>query len=269
VFALRGTDQAMYYAQSWLLVHYLINGRPDHKFEVDNGVLLKLVESGSALARLEKAFDCPSRSSTARCATTLQNSGTCASLSPTGFHRLRSKPLPWHLTRLRRSWAPIRDGPSAEGSETGVGRSDRVEPGQLHRADRTRGLLKDAKQFDAAQIYYERAMALEPDNAYHELDYAEYFLSRASAGILSIDVENDLAEARRHFARSYALDKTIPETLAMNGASYLFERETMPKALESLEAARHAAVRDTDLDAAGARVRQRAIALQLSGCCAG
>src|SRR5262249_53566131 len=78
---------------------------------------------------------------------------------------------------------------------------------------------KYAGEFDTAEPYYEKAMGLEPENAYHELDYAEYFFDRAQTSKDAGEVANLLTEARRHFARSYKLDPNDPETLAMNGAT--------------------------------------------------
>jgi FimV-like protein len=97
--------------------------------------------------------------------------------------------------------------------------------------------FKFAKRFDEAQPYYEKALALEPENASIELDYAEYFLDRARASNGPEEVTTYLTEARRHFLRSYKIDPQNPETLAMNGASYLRPGESMAKALESLKAA--------------------------------
>jgi tetratricopeptide (TPR) repeat protein len=96
------------------------------------------------------------------------------------------------------------------------------------------GYEKRTGRFDEAQPYYEKALALEPQNAYAELDYAEYFLDRGTVGKDPGENTTDLTEARRHFARSFKLDPQNPETLAMNGASYLRPGESLDKALESL-----------------------------------
>jgi thioredoxin-like negative regulator of GroEL len=229
----------MYYAQSWLLVHYLINGRSDRKFDVDNGAFLKLVESGAApTAAFEQAFGL---------SISQLNVAVRAYAPKLTYMRIT---LTDAFPQTEVQVSPV--APDSIAAQLGTGYAMSGQAGEAKRAWDAAiamnpanctaliglgSLLKDAKQFETAQPYYERVMTLEPNNAYHELDYAEYFLSRASAGILSIDIDNDLVEARRHFARSYALDKTIPETLAMNGVSYLASRETITQALESLEAA--------------------------------
>ena len=260
VFALHGSEQAMYYAQSWLLVHYLINGRPDRRFEVDNGAFLKLVEAGTApAAAFEQAFGL---------SISQLNVAVRAYAPKLKYMRITLTDA-FPQTELQAKAVT----PDSIAAQLGTGYSMSGQPSDAKRAWDAAialnpanctaliglgGLLKDAKQFETAQPYYERAMALEPNNAYHELDYAEYFLSRASAGILSIDIGNDLVEARRHFARSYALDKTIPETLAMNGVSYLASPETITQALESLEAAHDMLPSETQISMLLARAYVRA-----------
>jgi hypothetical protein len=46
-------------------------------------------------------------------------------------------------------------------------------------------------------------LTLEPQNAYAELDYGEYFLARASAATEPDEVATYLTEAKRHFARNF------------------------------------------------------------------
>ncbi|HEU4429313.1 MAG TPA: tetratricopeptide repeat protein, partial [Myxococcota bacterium] len=100
-------------------------------------------------------------------------------------------------------------------------------------------LHKFAGRWEQAEPLYLRAIELEPDNPYHKLDYGEFFYDRARA-----PHERDMAqaqawvvEARRQFARSYQLDDSIPETLAMNGATYLGDPDGAERAIASLEAA--------------------------------
>ncbi|HET7133515.1 MAG TPA: tetratricopeptide repeat protein, partial [Gammaproteobacteria bacterium] len=96
---------------------------------------------------------------------------------------------------------------------------------------------KQAERFEQAEQNYERAVAAEPMNPNHELDWGEYFLQRA---VREADADRRralLADARRHFARSYAIDPKNPETLDQNGETYLFDGEDGAKAVQSLEAA--------------------------------
>jgi FimV-like protein len=101
----------------------------------------------------------------------------------------------------------------------------------------TGDLHKFAGRFAAAKPYYERAIALEPENAHHLLDYAEYFLDFAGLEADAARRAELLREARRQFMRSYRIDPDNPETLAMNGASYLLPGEDAAKGVQSLEAA--------------------------------
>jgi hypothetical protein len=62
-----------------------------------------------------------------------------------------------------------------------------------------------AASFDAADrlaeapAHFERARALEPHDAWHELDYTEFFLARARALEKPAEVQAALVEAHRHF----------------------------------------------------------------------
>ena len=95
-------------------------------------------------------------------------------------------------------------------------------------------LHKLAKRYDQAIPLYERAIALEPDQALHELDYGEYFQTRAR---LEEDVnmrKQWIESARNHLERSLALDEGNPEALAMYGTTYLIDGESPGKGLDKL-----------------------------------
>jgi hypothetical protein len=54
------SDIFMFYAQSWLLMHYLMSGRTDHKFDVENDRYLRAVEAGTKpVEAFEQAFGLP------------------------------------------------------------------------------------------------------------------------------------------------------------------------------------------------------------------
>jgi Flp pilus assembly protein TadD len=92
-----------------------------------------------------------------------------------------------------------------------------------------------AKRFDEAERSFAAAVAAEPANGYHELDWGEYLLQRASSETDAVERDDLLVEARRHFARSHDVDPNSAETLAQIGLSYL--GEDAAKAVTSLEEA--------------------------------
>lgn len=229
----------MFYAQSWLLVHYLVIGRTGRSFAVDTSKYLAAVESGTPVGQ---AFEAAYGLAADAITRTLRSY-----MRKAKYFRTRLKqPLP----RVEVSVSPM--PPDAIAAELGVISITRgalpaarkyfeaasaanpdnalalVGIGDLHKLD---------GRFAEAVAHYEKAIALEPDDANHELDYGEYFLHRAR-------LEKDPAlrkgyaiEARRHFARSYKLNPDNPETLDQNGLSYLVEGDDPAKAVESLAVA--------------------------------
>jgi FimV-like protein len=230
-------DTPMFYAQSWLLMHYLMAGQHERKFDAQQQGFFDLLEAGaSPTDAFEQAFELP----VMRIRFTL-----------TRYNKAKPRPIRARLSQslpevTTRALTVSADSIAAQMGALLLLRGDRDEAARYWNAalamNPNNGAalvgLGDihllAGRFDAARAYYEQAIAAEPLNAYHELDYGEYFLARARAGDDTTRIAGDLATARRHFARSYELDPRNPETLAMNGASYLFNGEPLHKALESL-----------------------------------
>ncbi len=238
---LRAERGAMFYAQSWLLVHYLMIGNPD--FSKRNADFLKRRERGESVeSAFEAAFGIKTGSITAKV-------------------RKYGQRLPYYKGELREPLPPVetetRPLPRAEiAAELGTlallaRGADAAAPfyQAALAADPTHGpaltgvadIHKFAGRFDEARPLYEKAIALEPTNDNHELDYAEYFLDLAhheqEAGKGATRVGELVVEARRHFSRAYQLNPDNPEILAMNGATYLVEGEDAVKGIESLEVA--------------------------------
>jgi tetratricopeptide (TPR) repeat protein len=240
VFSLEGDQTAMFYAQSWLLVHYLMNARPERKLKTDVAEYLRLEETGtSPSAAFERAFGVPVSQLRDTLYRYLVRDLRVAHVSlENALPEARVEVVPvsadaiaaqlalllWYLDEFdeaKRYWtAAIALNPSNALAFVGLG-----------------NLERSAGRFAEAQAHYEEALSLEPQNAYVELDYAEYFLDRALVERQQgVNVADYLIEARRHFARSYKLDPNNPETLAMNGLSHLRSGE-FEKALDSLVAA--------------------------------
>jgi len=237
VFELADNERTMFYVQCWLLTFYLME-RPDHDFGAEMRAYLASAEAG---AEPVDAFNA---------AFALRAEQLRPILLDYLHRKLRTTtiklkmPFPTPPTQTT-TVAP--DSIAAQlgnllllrGFESEAKRyfdaALAIEPGNGDALVGLGDLLKFAGEFDEAQPYYEKAIAHEPTNAYHELDYGEYFADRGSAR--SDQLAADMVEARRHFARAYALDPTIPETLAMNGATYLDEGQSIDKALASLNEA--------------------------------
>jgi len=237
---LNGVLRAKVYSQSWLLMHFLMLGRSGRKFEFDCRRYLGLSESGSSASEaFGQGFGLQ--------VSQLQGALQSYAKSGLGFYRM---PLAHNLSETTASARPMSGEVVAAQLGTlliGFGHPEEarhyfdaalaLNPEYAQALVGIGEVLRMADRFDEATPYYERAIALAPQNAWIELDYGEHFLAQAQKTVGAMRRAELLANARIHFARSYALDPNDPETLAMNGSSYLFAGESNAKALESLRAA--------------------------------
>ena len=242
----RGIDQlnslqkAMFYAQSWFLVHYLIFARPETDFSAQNREFLRLSESGVApVAAFEQAFELK----VSRLEALLR---VYARQAP-NFRRPLPQPIAIAPTT---TVAVAADRVAAELGLLALtlrrhDEARRFYEGALALNPRNAAalvgmgdVLKHGNQAAEADPYYRQAIALEPSNPLHELDYAEYLVSLAADETEPARARDLFSAARRHFARSLALDPNNPETLAQQGLSYLLAGDAPDKAVQSLEAAR-------------------------------
>lgn len=237
VAALNSGSNGKFYVQSWLLLHYLMNGRPHREFESDNRAFVELTEAG---AKPTDAFERAFGIKVAHLDSSLSRYWKKIRLNRVTL----AQPLPEVAVQVNRA--------SADSIAARLGvlmllfeKMDEAkrcwDAAIALNANNARALVglgdlhKLAGRFDEALPYYEKAIAAEPLNAHTELNFAEYFLARATLSDASPgEVAESLTEARRHFARSYSLDPNNPETLAMNGSTYLFPGQQVEKALQSL-----------------------------------
>ena len=235
-----GRDRgAMFYAQAWLLVHFLMLEKRD--FGPRNTDYLARRERGEPpLAAFEAAFSLDPKLLGSRLARYLPKlhywRGTLK--APFPAVEIRARPMkPAEIAAELGMLALRIRGPDAARRyyEAALAADPNHGPALTGVGD----LNKFAGRFTEAKPYYEKAIALEPDVADHELDYAEYFLDLARLEKDAGERVEAIREARRHFKRSYQLNPNNPETLAMNGASYLVEGEDATKAVASLEEAYH------------------------------
>jgi tetratricopeptide (TPR) repeat protein len=238
--ALGQSQLGMFYAQSWLLVHYLNFSGAVPDLARRQREYLELSERGAApVDAFERGFG-------------LEVDRLRAELHAYArkmeYHQLRPKaPFPEPTLRVRA--LPLADAAAALGSFVLLNGEDHeaaapyfdaslaADPDHCDALVGRADVLKLSGRFDEAQPHYERAIALHPDDAEHELDFGEFYLDRARAEADRVRREALLVEARRHFARSYRIDPKNPETLAMNGLSYLSEGGDPTKAVASLETA--------------------------------
>jgi len=89
-------------------------------------------------------------------------------------------------------------------------------------------------EWEIALPHFKRAIEIAPDDAICQLDFGEYWHSRAGT---SEDPAELVKRERKRYVASRKLDGGIPETYAMYGYTFLLEGERPDKALEMLEMA--------------------------------
>ena len=237
---LRPDEKGMFYAQAWFLLHYLNIGGGSANFLQQSHEYLRLVELGEdSPAAFAEAFGIDPQQLEARLRKYAQRMT---------YHRGKLLvPLPPVATTGRaipRAEIAAQLGTlSAQtgGAEAATKYFDAALADDPNNAQALVGLANTLERTDRqeqARNYYERAIALEPSNANHYLDFAEHLLMLASAEQSPERRRAQVLNARRQFLRSYELDPSNPETLAMNGSSYLFPGEAdAGKAVASLELA--------------------------------
>lgn len=237
---LRGERLTMFYAQSWLLVHYLMLGRPE--FPSRNADFLRRRERGEDVqAAFESAFGVKTRSLSRKLKRYARSLHYVKGTLPQPLPPVETSSRPLARAEIAAELGILALRTRGAGAaqtyyEAALAADANYGPALTGVAD----LHKVAGRFEEAKPLYEKAIALEPTNENHELDYAEYFLALARKDQTEKSAEpmrKHLVEARRHFARAYKLNPDNPEVLAMNGATYLFEGEDPARGVESLEAA--------------------------------
>ncbi len=232
-----GQRIAMFYAQSWALAHYLMLGRKGHDFRKEMALYMELVASGRAAAdAFGEAFAEP--------VTDLQK------------HVLRylKAGIPYFKLVLKDAY-PVSEMQTRTlaGDEVAArigflclltGRKEEaqkyLEAALKLNADNGDALVgmadlhKFAKRYDQAIALYERAIAVEPENAMHELDYGEYYQDRAREEPDPATRRQWIELARLHLGRSLQLDEGNAEAMAMYGTTYLIEGESPHVAVDKL-----------------------------------
>jgi len=247
-----GRDRtAMFYSQSWLLVHYLVIGNGN--FASRNADFLKRRERDeSVTAAFEAAFGTEVNLLNKKLERYLRKAryfkGTLRQPLPPVDSRTRALPKQEIAAALGGLALRARDADAARPFfEAALAAAPDYGPALSGFGD----IHKLAGRFAEAQSHYERAIARDPGNENHEIDFAEFFLHRAREakddGESAERVAELLVEARRHFMQAYKRNPDNPETLAMNGATYLVDGVDAALGVESLEVAHQLLPSQTDI----------------------
>jgi len=235
--------KSMFYAEAWALVHYL-QGQPDRRasFSRSMAAYIERVESGhDDVEAFEAAFGI-SVSELNKSVRRYLNKGKFRY-----FQYESAQLLPVftpEVTRLSKARVSLALAQLA------------LRGGELDEAERwfrlavadeqtrpraTAGLgdvFKFRDEFEDAQPLFEEAVRLAPDDAYCQLDIAEYWYARLRNAEDHSERELYLARAQEYLVAAWKLDDSSPETYAMLGATLLEEGRHYDRAIEMLEAAR-------------------------------
>ena len=233
--------KAMFYAEAWLLVHYLHHRPERNTLDQDMTRYIELIESGIGdLEAFEEAFRITAKDLDAQVKKYAQRRNLPAYQFDVDEILPDFEPK---VVRLRREQISLTLGQAA----LSLGALDSAKhwftiatTDELFRPRAEAGLgdvLKFDGDFEAAQPYFEKAVALAPNDPYCQLDIAEYWHDRARETDDTGDRATYLANARKHYLKAWKLDDSMPETYAQYGQTFLMEGERYDKAIEMLELA--------------------------------
>jgi len=240
----RGNEIFMFYAQAWALVHYLTLGRGDAvSMSADLTRYLQNLELGlSPAAAFEDAFGMSTEDAGHRTIRALEG------------RDLRAIGLPLTLLEYDRSApsvrVPVREEVSLRLGQLLLRRGSRstesareyfqdalaVDPGNARAHAGVGDSLKFEQRWEEAEPHFRRAVEIDPEDAWVQLDLAEFLHDRALAEESGAEARHALLrEARDVYRRSLEIDDSIPETWLMLGRTHLAAGEDASKGLELIQ----------------------------------
>ena len=234
-------QKEMFYAESWALVHYLLN-RPEREtaFAVDMQRYLGLIQSGEQyIAAFEQAFGV----STDALDREVQRHLKRGEVNTFRFTVDELLPVfEADVVQLSRQEIALAVGQIALRNGALERARQRFEIATSSQATRPRAeaglgdVFKFRREFAAADRHFVQAIALAPHDPYCRLDYAQYWHYRAIQTKSTEQRHRFFDQARANYEKAQQLDATMPETYAMHGQTYLMQNE--PKhAIKMLEQA--------------------------------
>ncbi len=233
----------MFYAEAWALVHYLTLGRGSGaSTSRDLTRYLSLLEMGlSAEAAFEQAFGEPIGQVGKKIIEQLRKGNwrvIGVPLAALEYDRTEpiariptSTEIAIHLGQLSLS---VSDGAAAEGSFRSA---LALEPSSARAEAGLGDALKFQGRWKEAEVHFRRAVELGPDDPFNHLDLAEYLHDLALEPDRARESAALLKEARRAYTRARDLVRSIPETWAWYGKTFLAPGEDPSESVEPIEQA--------------------------------
>ena len=229
-------DIAMFYAQSWLLVHHLILGQGG-KFTPRLDRYLDQVAQGVDSAKaFEDAFGIEVRNleeELAEYAKQIPSFGLPRRDLLKGVEiTVRSVPTDEIANRL--GWFSLAMGRRPQ-AKSYFERAMAVNPNHARAIAGRAEIDKFDKKWVEAEAGYQRSLELAPEDWQNQLEFAEYFAYRAY--LEEAGREENLERSRERLARVIALVPDHPEAHAQLGATYTFGGQPPEPGIEPLERA--------------------------------
>jgi len=233
-------NQAMFYAESWALLHYLTRDL-EHAKKLDPATRTYLEQTGRG-ADVDTASRAAFGMSTDELDSALRDYLQDGQFQTFGFS---AKRLAWSDATHTRLLGPAEVAEQLGDLALAVERRATAE--ELFRAalaeepDRPRAhaglgrIFHSRKQWSAAESHLTRAVELDPEDPLNQLDLGGYWFARAHAEADPELQRELLARARRHIVRSSQIDGSKPEPYAAYGATFLVPGEAPGRGLETLE----------------------------------
>jgi len=255
-----GRELAMFYTQSWLLVHYLTLGRSGQG-DIFSTNLTRYVDRIQQHVDEEQAFreafgvdvnDLEER--LAKYVKEIPSYGLPRRDLLKGLE-ISVRPVPLDEIGARLGWLAIAERKTSL-AERLFERAREANPGNARAVAGIAEVHKVGRDWEEAEADYRRAIELAPDDWQNQLDYAEYFADRA---FLEEDGRDEhLAQARERLTRVIAMAPEIPEPHAILGMTYTIGNQPPEPGIAPLERAAELLPSHPDTDFPLAKLHARA-----------
>jgi tetratricopeptide (TPR) repeat protein len=229
-------DYAMFYAQSWLLVHHLILGQGGHFTPRLDKYLERVAQGADDVKAFEESFGIDVDDLDQKMldyAKQIPSFGLPRHDLVKGLQiSVRAVPVDEIANRL--GWFALTMG-NLPLAKSYFERAAAANPNNARAIAGIAEMHKYDGKWADAEAGYQRALALAPDDWQNQLEFAEYYFYRAV--IAEAGREENLAHARERLSRVIELAPNHPEAYAQLGATYTIGDQAPEPGIEPLERA--------------------------------
>ena len=213
--ALSRNNRAMYYAQAWVLVHYLIRGRSGKNFFKQNAIYLDLRKNGiDKVSAFEQAYELEVKRLSSKLRSYLERKMTYTKArlrEPFNIESFSVQPLDVEKIANRIGELCFVTGEFSN-AEKYFQAALSANPQSARAYSGMGDVYKFAGEMDKARPYFDKTLELDPENALNTLDVAQYYMELLSLTQSVPQREIMFEQAQKYFKRSLELDNNIPET---------------------------------------------------------